>query len=140
MIAILLCLAWLAGSLWAAAVIQPVCRCRALKLPYAVLRNTYMLVLVKKNFNRSSRFDVGIFCPLASLAYGLHFLFTIAGVIGIGSMVETFCHLRTPVMMSIARGYDGLWLGVVFGVVAILVFRFLAYVVTWARKREVAND
>lgn len=70
----------------------------------------------------------------------LHFLFTIAGVIGIGSMVETFCHLRTPVMMSIARGYDGLWLGVVFGVVAILVFRFLAYVVTWARKREVAND
>lgn len=69
-----------------------------------------------------------------------HFLCTIAGVIGIGSMVETFCHLRTPVFMSIARGYDGLLIGVVAGVVAILVFRFLAYTIAWARRGEVSND
>ncbi|ETJ28773.1 hypothetical protein Q604_UNBC16637G0001, partial [human gut metagenome] len=31
----------------------------------------------------------------------IHFLLTLAGVIGIASMVETFCHLRTPVFMSI---------------------------------------
>ena len=70
----------------------------------------------------------------------LHFLFTIAGVIGIGSLVETFCHLRTPVIMSIARGLDGLWLGIIAGIVAILIFRFLAYITRWNQSREVSHD
>ena len=47
---------------------------------------------------------------------------------------------RTPVLMSIARGYDGLWMGIIFGVVAILVFRFLMYVSGWNRKRGVDNE
>lgn len=70
----------------------------------------------------------------------LHFLFTIAGVIGIGSLVETFCHLRTPVLMSIARGFDGLWLGIIAGVVGILIFRALAYITRWNQSGEVSHD
>lgn len=66
---------------------------------------------------------------------GLHFILTLAGVIGISSLVETFCHLRTPVLMSIARGYDGVLLGIAIGIVAIIVCRFLQYGITWAKRR-----
>jgi hypothetical protein len=65
----------------------------------------------------------------------IHFLLTIAGVIGIGSMVETFCHIRTPVLMSIARGLDGLWMGLVIGVIAVLIIRFLMYTTAWYQRR-----
>jgi len=42
--------------------------------------------------------------------------------IGQGSMVESFAHIRTPVMMSFIRGLDGLALGIPFGLAAILVY------------------
>ena len=70
----------------------------------------------------------------------IHFILTIASVIGIASMVETFCHLRTPVMMSIMRGVDGLWIGAILGVVAILAVRFLIYVAQWYQQREVNHE
>lgn len=40
------------------------------------------------------------------MASVIHFLLTLAGVIGIASMVETFCHPCIQ-SMSIMRGYDG---------------------------------
>ena len=65
----------------------------------------------------------------------MHFALSIAAVIGIASMVETFCHLRTPVYMSIARGYDGLLLGTVIGLVAIIAVRFIGYGIRWFQGR-----
>ena len=65
----------------------------------------------------------------------MHFALSIAAVIGIASMVETFCHLRTPVYMSIARGYDGLLLGIVIGLVAIIMVRFIGYGIRWFQGR-----
>ena len=65
----------------------------------------------------------------------LHFVLSVAAVIGIASMVETFCHLRTPVYMSIARGYDGILLGIAIGVLAIIAFRFLGYGIRWYQSR-----
>lgn len=65
----------------------------------------------------------------------MHFALSIAAVIGIASMVETFCHLRTPVYMSIARGYDGLLLGIVIGLVAIIAVRFIGYGIRWFQGR-----
>ncbi len=85
-------------------------------------------------------FMLAAFALLRRWPMWLHFIFTVGGVIGLGSLVETFCHIRTPVLMSIARGYDGLWMGIIFGVVAILVFRFLMYVSGWNRKRGVDNE
>ena len=70
----------------------------------------------------------------------IHFVLTIAGVIGVASMVETFCHIRTPVFMSIMRGYDGLLLGCAIGIVLILAVRFLIYISQWAMHREDSHE
>ena len=70
----------------------------------------------------------------------IHFLLTIAGVIGIASMVETFCHIRTPVFMSIMRGYDGLLIGALIGLLLIIAVRFLMYVTQWYQAREVDHE
>ena len=70
----------------------------------------------------------------------IHFLLTIAGVIGIASMVETFCHIRTPVFMSIMRGYDGLLIGALLGLLLIIAVRFMMYVTQWFQAREVDHE
>ena len=85
-------------------------------------------------------FMLATFAFLRKWPLVIHFILTIAGVIGIASMVETFCHLRTPVMMSIMRGVDGLWIGAILGVVAILAARFLIYVAQWYQQREVNHE
>ena len=48
------------------------------------------------------------------------FALTVAAVIGQGSLVQTFCHMRTPVMMTVWRAVDGYAVGVLFGVAAVL--------------------
>lgn len=61
---------------------------------------------------------------LAILAWGrryskwIFFAFIIIGTIGMGSMVETFAHMRTPFIMSLYRGLGGLWLGGIIGAIA----------------------
>ncbi|WP_251421990.1 DUF5693 family protein [Veillonella agrestimuris] len=70
----------------------------------------------------------------------IHFVLTIAGVIGIASMVQTFCHVRTPVFMSIMRGYDGLLLGAVLGVVAIIGVRLCLYIAQWFVAKEESHE
>ena len=42
--------------------------------------------------------------------------------------------------MSIMRGVDGLWIGAILGVVAILAARFLIYVAQWYQQREVNHE
>jgi hypothetical protein len=39
----------------------------------------------------------------------------LVGSIGQASMVNSFCHLHTPLLMTIARTFNGLWLGVGIG-------------------------
>jgi hypothetical protein len=41
----------------------------------------------------------------------------IIGWIGQVSMVNSFCHLHTPLMLTVARTANGLWLGILVGVV-----------------------
>ena len=45
----------------------------------------------------------------------IFFALVMAATIGQGSMVETFAHMRTPVMMSVARGIGGIVLGAGIG-------------------------
>ena len=66
----------------------------------------------------------------------IHFILTVAGVIGVASMVETFCHVRTPVYMTIMRGLDGWWIGLFFGIIAILLIRILTYITQWYKQGE----
>lgn len=49
------------------------------------------------------------------------FALVCAAVIGQGSLVQTFCHMRTPVVMSFVRALDGYAVGVVFGIVGVVV-------------------
>ena len=63
------------------------------------------------------------------------FVLTCAAVIGQGSLVQTFCHMRTPVVMSFVRALDGYAVGVVFGVGGVLVIGALLPLVLKLRRR-----
>ena len=67
---------------------------------------------------------------------GLWALLTV-GAIGQASMVNTFCHLHTPVMISVARTVHGLWLGAALGVALWLVVEVAEWV--WGRARRTAD-
>ena len=69
----------------------------------------------------------------------LHFFLVIASVIGLGSMVETFAHIRTPFLMSFIRGINGWLTGLVVGILLIAVLAFFRYLTLWLGK-QVAHD
>jgi len=58
-----------------------------------------------------------------------------AAVIGQGSLVQTFCHMRTPVVMSFVRALDGYAVGIIFGVVGVLGLALLLPLVQEFRRR-----
>jgi hypothetical protein len=41
----------------------------------------------------------------------------LVGAIGQVSMVNSFCHLHTPLLLTLARTFNGLWIGVILGLV-----------------------
>lgn len=56
-------------------------------------------------------------------------------VIGQGSLVQTFAHMRTPVIMSYVRALDGYWLGALIGIAAVVVLNLLMpYLQKWQRR------
>lgn len=83
---------------------------------------------------------------LAVLAYYrhwprlLHFALVIAATIGMGSLVETFAHLRTPVFMSIVRGLDGLLVGAVMGILAVVGIQVLHYLTLTLERRTRVHE
>lgn len=63
------------------------------------------------------------------------FALACAAVIGQGSLVQTFCHMRTPVVMSFVRALDGYAVGIIFGVVGVVVLAILLPVVQEFKRR-----
>ena len=63
----------------------------------------------------------------------LTFMFVALATIGQGSLVQTFAHMRTPVMMSVIRALDGLVLGIVCAIVVSIGF-YIIY--PYAKKLE----
>jgi len=62
-------------------------------------------------------------------------LLCMAAVVGQASLVQTFCHMRTPVLMSYIRALDGYALGAALGVVAVvLLATLLPYMQEWKRR------
>lgn len=55
------------------------------------------------------------------------FVLVCGAVIGQGSLVQTFCHMRTPVVMSFVRALDGYAVGIIFGIISILGVSVLLY-------------
>jgi len=59
----------------------------------------------------------------------------LGAVIGQGSLVQTFCHMRTPAMMSYIRAADGYLLGAALGILAVIfVTVLMPYVKPWLRR------
>ena len=46
----------------------------------------------------------------------------IVGTIGIADVLNTFCHIHTPIFYSALRTFHGLWLGILFGAIALSVW------------------
>jgi len=50
-------------------------------------------------------------------------LLALGAGVGIGDVIDTFSHLHTPLAISVLRIFNGLWLGVIIGIIAIAVYR-----------------
>jgi hypothetical protein len=46
----------------------------------------------------------------------------ILGTIGVADVLNTFCHIHTPIFYSALRTIHGLWLGIAFGAIALLIW------------------
>jgi hypothetical protein len=55
------------------------------------------------------------------------------------SLVETFAHLRTPVLMSLIRGIDGWIVGVILGILAVIVLQGMIRVAVQLGRRTVEH-
>ena len=70
----------------------------------------------------------------------VHFFTVLAAVIGVGSMVETFAHIRTPFIMSFIRGLNGWLTGLVLGILLICAIAVVQYVTAWMGKWVKSRD
>lgn len=53
-------------------------------------------------------------------------LLLLGAAIGQASILNTFCHAHTPVLLSLLRTANGLWLGALFGIAAVVIFGWKA--------------
>lgn len=70
----------------------------------------------------------------------LHYGLVVVATIGQGSLVETFAHIRTPVFMSFVRGLDGMVVGIVFGILAVVGVQVLHYLSFVLGRRPAENE
>ncbi|MBZ4654047.1 MAG: hypothetical protein JG781_1386 [Peptococcaceae bacterium] len=71
---------------------------------------------------RTKEFLIGHPAMLVLLYYGYDFrkiVLLILGIIGQVSLVNTYAHIHTPLMISLVRSFHGLWLGIIGGIVII---------------------
>jgi len=92
-----------------------------LELKVRSLLDQYLLVRP-----RTKEFLVGH--PFMLLAFYLGYRheyipLLVLGSIGQISMVNTFAHVHTPLVVSLLRTFNGLWLGIILGVILILLWK-----------------
>lgn len=98
-----------------------------LPVPGLELKMRYFLEEVMYARPREKEFLVGhpafflaAFVAWKNLPHLLYYCLVIGATIGQGCLVETFAHMRTPVMMSFIRALDGMWMGAILGIIAVL--------------------
>ncbi|GAG67800.1 unnamed protein product [marine sediment metagenome] len=80
---------------------------------------------------RNKEFLIGY--PALLLAMSMNFLkikefkipIIIIGTIGPVTLINTFCHIHTPFLFSMLRTFNGVWLGLVLGLIIITIFYYL---------------
>ncbi len=53
--------------------------------------------------------------------------FIIIGLVGQVSIINSFCHIHTPVMVSVIRTANGLWIGILLGMALISLKKLLKW-------------
>jgi len=77
---------------------------------------------------RTKEFLIGHPLMMILLFYGYKlekFPLVMAGLIGQVSIINTYAHIHTPVMVSLLRSANGMWIGIVIGIVAIIVLQWI---------------
>ena len=80
---------------------------------------------------RNKEFLIGY--PALFLAMSMNFLrvkefkilIILIGTVGPVTLINTFCHIHTPFLFSLLRTFNGVWLGMLLGIVVITVFYYL---------------
>ena len=67
-------------------------------------------------------------------------LLVVGATIGQGSLVQTFAHMRTPVIMSYIRAVDGYALGAVLGIIAVIAVSILLPYVQKLQRRFLEHE
>ena len=70
----------------------------------------------------------------------IFFILSIIATIGQGSMVETFAHMRTPVFMSLMRGFDGALWGCIIGCVIMGALYLWQYIASSTDRSKSLNE
>ena len=73
---------------------------------------------------RTKEFLIGHPFMMIMMYYGYklnRFPLLMAGLIGQVSVINTYAHLHTPLIISITRSATGLWTGIIIGVIAIII-------------------
>jgi len=93
-----------------------------LELKFRTLLNTFLGVRP-----RTKEFLLGY--PLLMLLFYLGFRdnryqpLLLAGAIGQVSLVNTYAHIHTPLLISLQRSFNGLWVGIIGGLVLIVLWK-----------------
>lgn len=80
---------------------------------------------------RNKEFLIGY--PALLLAMSMNYLkikefkipIIIIGTIGPVTLINTFCHIHTPFLFSMLRTFNGVWLGLALGLIAVTIFYYL---------------
>jgi len=80
---------------------------------------------------RNKEFLIGY--PALLLAMSMNYLkikefkipLIIIGTIGPVTLINTFCHIHTPFLFSLLRTFNGVWLGLALGLIAVTIFYYL---------------
>jgi len=80
---------------------------------------------------RNKEFLIGY--PALLLAISMNYLkikefkipIIIIGTIGPVTLINTFCHIHTPFLFSMLRTFNGIWLGLALGLIAVTIFYYL---------------
>ncbi|MDD2220992.1 MAG: DUF5693 family protein [Clostridia bacterium] len=87
---------------------------------------------------RTKEFAFGHPLLLIVYYYGYKYrMFPVLLLASIGqiSLVNTFAHIHTPLVMSVLRTVNGLWLGIILGIMAILLINIIVKIINKDRKR-----
>ncbi|MBQ6972978.1 MAG: hypothetical protein IJP86_11580 [Synergistaceae bacterium] len=52
-------------------------------------------------------------------------IFRVGAVLGFSSVINSFCHFHTPMMLILLREFNGLWTGLLAGLVIVCVIKFI---------------